>query len=260
MSLLDVTREFLALVEKETGYPVKLFENPDLPTLAKIKMARGNVPAHFVHYKPTRDESLDYVICFQCGFALRLFENPPEQRFEFGGRAEGEREVLDILSDSKGKLAKFGLQPAQLGQMASSFHSGLMIHLRSVPVGMRIADWIFARYPALHASQRVAVLKELADAKASVQPQIREITPDRILKPTVAINAAQAMFWADEYGMRELFGPYLGGPYEADGRALLKIWREMPADSLHDKELVDRWGEMLRLTNWYQWVPYEAPQ
>ncbi len=259
MPLLDVTREFLAFVEKETGYPVKLFEDPNLPTLAKIRMARGSVPAHFVHYRPTRDESLDYLICFQCGFALRLFENPPEQRFDFGGTDEGEREVRDLLSDPEGKLAKLGLQPSQLEAMASNFLNGLMTHLRSVPIGMRIADWIYADYPALHASQRAAVLKELADAKAALQPQIREITPDRILKPTMAINAALALFWAERYGMRELFGPYLGGPYEADGRALLKIWRETPADPLHDRELVDRWGEMLRLTDWYRWAPYEAP-
>ena len=57
MSLLPATREFLALVETETGYPVRVREDPSLPTLAVVRMARGNVPAHFVTYKPTRDES-----------------------------------------------------------------------------------------------------------------------------------------------------------------------------------------------------------
>ena len=52
LPLLDVTHEFLAIVEKETGYPVKLLEDPNLPTFAKVHMARGNVPAHFVYYKP----------------------------------------------------------------------------------------------------------------------------------------------------------------------------------------------------------------
>ena len=60
LPLLDVTREIIALVEKETGYPVQLLEEPSLQTLATVRMARGNVPAHFVLYKPTRDESLDY--------------------------------------------------------------------------------------------------------------------------------------------------------------------------------------------------------
>lgn len=259
MPLLEVTRDFLARVEEETGFPVKLTEEPDLPTLAKIRPARGNVSAHFVQYKPTRDESLDYLICQQCGFVLRLFAQPPAQRYEFGGTAAGERAVLRLVSDPQSKLAQLGLEPAQLGQMAVSFYGGLLTHLRSVPIGLRIADWIFDRYPGLRASQRAAVLKELADAKATLQPSIREITPERILHPTMAINAALALFWADKYGMRELAGAYRGGPYESDGSALLKIWLEVPAEPAHDMELVDRWAARLQLTDWYQWAPYEAP-
>jgi hypothetical protein len=58
LSLLPTTREFLALVERETGYPVKVLEDPNLPTLASVRIARKTVPAHFLTYKPTRDESL----------------------------------------------------------------------------------------------------------------------------------------------------------------------------------------------------------
>ena len=57
MMFLPTTREFLALVGSDTGYPVKVLEDPNLPNLATVRMARGNVPAHFVTYKPTRDES-----------------------------------------------------------------------------------------------------------------------------------------------------------------------------------------------------------
>lgn len=260
MPLLEVTHELLATVEKETGYPVKLLEDPNLATLARVRMARNDVPAHLVYYKPTRDESLDYMICLQCGFVLRLFENPPEERFSLGGTSRGEQEVVRMLSDPRGKLARFGLQPQQVAQMASTFFGGLMTHLLSIPVGMRIADWILAQFPALHSSQRVVVFKELADAKEAMQPRIREITPVSVFKPTMAINAVYAQFWAEKYGMRELAGPYRFGPYESDGRALLKIWQEVPSSPLHDKELIDRWGEQLRLTDWYQWIPYDPPQ
>jgi hypothetical protein len=259
LPLSPTTHEFLALVERETGYPVKLLEDSDLPTLATVRIARGDVPAHFVIYKPTRDEGLDYMICLQCGFVLRLFDNPPEQRFRLGGTAEGEREVLNMVSDPGGNLARYGLQPTQAAQMASTLFNGLMTHLLSIPVSMRVADWIYANYPALHASQRAAVLKELAEAKAAAQPQIREMTPERIFKPTMAINAAYAMFWADKYEMRELAGPYRGSSGEADGRSLLKLWHEVPSDARHDRELIDRWGAGLNLTGWYRWVPYEAP-
>jgi hypothetical protein len=153
LSLLPTTREFLALVERETGYPVKLLEDPNLPTLAAIRIARGATPAHFLTYKPTRDDSLDYSICYQCGFVLRLFETPPEQRFDFACTARGRDEVSKEMVGPGGTLAGRGLSPADAEQVAGMVFDGLMTHLRSIPVGLRIADWIHANYPALRASQ-----------------------------------------------------------------------------------------------------------
>ena len=52
LPLLDVTRGTLNAVEKDTGYPAKFLEDPNLPTLAKVHMARGNVPAHLSTTNP----------------------------------------------------------------------------------------------------------------------------------------------------------------------------------------------------------------
>jgi hypothetical protein len=259
LPLLPTTHEFLTLVEKETGYPVKLLEDPNLPTLTSIRIARGTVPAHFLTYKPTRDESLDYMICYQCGFVLRLFETPPEQRFDFASAPAGRDEVSREMVGPSGTLAARGLSPADAEQVAAMVSDGLMTHLRSIPVGMRIADWIYANYPALHASQRATVLKELSEAKASLQPEIRDMTPGRVYRATIAINSAYAQFWDGKYNMRELASPYRFAGYEPDGRKLLEIWREAPVDAAHDRELIDSWAEMLGLTGWYQWLPYRAP-
>ncbi len=260
MPLQQVTHEFLTLVERETGYPARLIEDPNLPTLAKVQMARGTVPAHFIQYKPTRDESLDYLICYQCGYILRLFETPPGERYDLGVKLAKEAEVVQLLTGPAGKLARFGVTAAQAGQLAGVYLGGLLTHLRSIPIGMRVAEWLAENYPALRASQRATVLKELAEAKGSLQGQVREITPDEIYLPTMAINAAHAMFWAERYGRRELSAPYRSYGYDAGGRALLKLWRAAPADPAHDRELVDSWAAQLGLTGWYEWLPYTPPQ
>jgi hypothetical protein len=259
LPLSPTTHEFLTLVEKETGYTVKVREDPDLPTLATIRMARGRAPARFLTYKPTRDESLDYCICYQCGFVLRLPETPPEQRFDFASATVGRDQVRKEMVGSDGTLAARGLDPAQAEQVAAMVFDGLMTHLRSIPVGMRIADWIYANYPALHSSQHTTALKELAEAKASLQPEIRAMTPERACRATIAINAAYALFWADKYGRHELASPYSFAGYEPDGRKPMEIWRDVPVDAAHDRELIDRWAEELGLTGWYQWLPYQAP-
>ena len=186
MPLQSITREFLALVEKETGYPAKLLEDPSLESLCTARIAHGTVPVHFIRYKPTRDESLDYLICHQCGFVLRLFESPPEQRFNFGSTVQGQEEVIRLLAGPEGKVTARGLSK----HLAGNLFNGMMAHLRSIPIGMRVAAWIMAEYPQLRASQRSAVLKELAGAKETLQPRVREMTPDRLYRPAMAINAA----------------------------------------------------------------------
>jgi len=52
LPLKPVTREFLPLVERETGYPARLVEEPELPTLARVQIARGNVPAQRLRATP----------------------------------------------------------------------------------------------------------------------------------------------------------------------------------------------------------------
>ena len=258
LPLQPVTYDFLALVERETGYPVRLVEEPDLPTLARVQLARGATPAHLLLYRPALDESVDYVICYQCGFLLRLFDTPPGARYEYGPAEKGRREVRHLVTDPGGKLEKYSLAADQLEQMASTLLDGLMVRLRSIPVGLRVGEWIQENYPQLEAGQRLTVLKEVTEAQASLEPEVRDMTPAPIFDATQAINAAHAMYWADVYGMRELASPFRAAGYQRAGRALLDIWRDAPDDPAHDRELVDRWAEELHIGGWGAWQPYVA--
>ena len=49
MSLRQTTREIIAHVEQASGIPVHVMQNVNLPTLASVQMARGNMPAHGEH-------------------------------------------------------------------------------------------------------------------------------------------------------------------------------------------------------------------
>ena len=259
MPLKPVTHDFLALVERETGYPVRLVEEPHLPTLARVQIARGVTPAHLVLYRPAADESVDYVICWQCGFVLRLFENAPGDRYEFVAADKGRSEVRRLVAGPGSKLVKEGFGAAQLEEMTSIFLDGLMVHLRSVPIGLRIAEWIHENYPELRAGQRATVVREVNEAKGTLQPAVREITPDPIFDATQAINAAHGMYWAEQLGMRELGSPFQAAGYQRAGRGLLQIWRDLPGDPGHDRDVVDRWAGQLHIAGWGAWQPYVAP-
>jgi hypothetical protein len=85
LSLRETTRLIVKLVEEHSGYPVQIIDDPSLNTLASIRLARrGSVSAHILAYRPVGNQAPDYLIAFQCGFALRLFAVPPELRLGTG--------------------------------------------------------------------------------------------------------------------------------------------------------------------------------
>lgn len=259
MNLRQTTREIIKLVEERSGFPVQVLEDPDLPVIAQVRMARGTVPAHFILYKPSSGESPDYTICHQCGFILRFFSDPPERRFELAGARAGHAEIEKAVLAPDGPARRFELGGDEITQLRSYLMSSIMVHLRSIPIGLRVSVWLADAYPELAELQCAQVMNELALAKATLKPDIHEATPDVVYKPTEIINAAFALFWAQRYNQPEIAAPYRFAGYEKDGQALLKIWHELPDDPLNDKELVDTWADYLGLRNWYTWVAYEPP-
>jgi hypothetical protein len=254
-----VTRDLLAMVEDETGYPVRLVAEPKLPVLSRVEIARNVMLAHSVLYRPADDESIDYLICYQCGFVLRLFDNPPDSRYEYVPSAKGRAAVRRLVADQGGNAVKSRRSVGQLEEMASTFLQGLVARLYSVPVGLRVAEWILENYPELQAGQRIAVLREVSDAQATLQPEVRERTPTQIFDAVQAINAAQGMYWAEQPGMREVASPFRMAGYQRAGRALLDIWRDSPSDPGRDCELVDSWADALHIAGWGAWQRYTAP-
>jgi len=75
LKLREVTNQMIAVLEQKSGCLVHVMEDPNLPTLSAIKIARGNIPAHIISYKPaSKNETPDYSIIFQCALAIRLFD------------------------------------------------------------------------------------------------------------------------------------------------------------------------------------------
>ena len=100
MNLSETTRTVLRLVETRSGIPVNVEPDPSLPvgTLAKVVVARGTLNLHRVSYRPDSSLAPDYLICKQAGYILRLFDTPPEKRFDFAGCSEGVAAVERLVN------------------------------------------------------------------------------------------------------------------------------------------------------------------
>ena len=140
---------------------------PNLATVASVRLARDPLPAHMISYRPDGKRVLDYLICYQCGFVLRHFAAPPEARGDARSTVAGEAAVHELVRDLAGPEA------AAQAELTHLYLGGLITHVRSIPVGLRVAAWLAEHYPVLREQQEEAVLRELAEAQVSLEPRIQ---------------------------------------------------------------------------------------
>lgn len=84
MGLLPSTQSIVERLERLSHRPVHITEDESIEMLADMKIARGDQPLHLLRYKQTGSDAPDYLIAYQCGLALRVFELPPEKRMDIG--------------------------------------------------------------------------------------------------------------------------------------------------------------------------------
>lgn len=257
MNFRDTTRQLIRLLEEKSGYPVEVLEDPKMTTIASIRIARDNLPAHILTYKPMPGAAPDYAICWQCAFALRLFECPPEQRVLISGTEAGEDFVDDLVVNGAGR--KLRLDRVQMISLRQQLYMGLITHLRSVPVGLRVVTWMGRNYPQLHSLERTFAEEELKLGEASLDTRVQEMMPPEIFNPTSAISAAHAIYWSQRLEKPELVNPYRLMGFESQGHRLLEALDSLDAAPQHDRSLIDRWAALLGLQDWYTWTPYIAP-
>lgn len=259
MSLSEITKKVLRLVESRSGIPVHVEPDPSLPgtLLAKVVMARGALALHRVSYRPDSASPPDYLICSQAGFILRLFDTPPEKRFDFAASPEGDAAIERLV---KAHPAGRALPPQAVPQLCQFLRDTLLNHLRSIPVGMRVDRWLATEFPALAELQKASILRQLQDAVTTLEPQHRQASPQKIYATVEAISAAFAAYWAGRLNQPQLALPFKAAGYLQAGQELLAIWDSTPDLAENDRTIIDGWAEKLGIAGWYQWLPYSAPK
>lgn len=244
-------------VEEATGIPVLVTADSSLRTMAAIKLAKSLSPAHPLRYNPKFTALADYLIAFQCGFALRLFLAPETSRFELVGTDHGRETAGRLLDDH---LKKCGLRlPVQavIG-LRDQFFDGLMLQLRSMPVGLRVDAWVRHEYPGLHEQQNDAARRQLAENQQALSPQVKQMAPKLIYEASVGMSAAFAAFWERVLTDPTIVVPYRVAGLLAIGEKLLRLADEIPDDAANDKRLVEAWGDQIGVTGWFRLIPFEG--
>lgn len=255
MNLLPETSEILAVVERKTGTTVEFFADPALPVAASVKIANRNLPCHLLSFNPNKPE-IDYHVAYGCGFILRLVECAPERRYVFAGVNAAESAVREQLARCLADK-RLTLPPDALAHSAKQLYDALMTQLRSIPIGMRIDQWLWEQYPGLRELQRVSLAKQQQENVSVLNPQLAEITPPLVFSAIVSMNAVHALFCDRLLGQLFFAVAYRSAGFDILGDDLIKIWDATPSEATHDRDLVDAWAKQLEISGWYQWLPYK---
>lgn len=240
----------IELVEFKTGIPIQIITEPDLKVMASITIARNGSKFHVLRYKPT-NESLDYLITYQIGFVLRLYENPKEERFDLSSKNTSTLQALNLLRALNSSTQQ---DATKLQTFAEMIKDWSLVNIRSLPVGMRINDWILQTYPELLDQMRKNIHEQQMENLQLLSMNFGGYKiPHTLLTPL----AAYALF-ADKLSNSSIYTtPYaLTGLLEG-GQKLMQIYNEINANPTNDKAVIDQWANEISIADWYEWIAYK---
>ena len=134
MELNLETKRILSLVQQETGREIEMVADPSLQVLAKAKMATGKLTAHVIVYNPNK-KAVDYSIAYECGFILRLYESPEEQRLQFASTDAGTKAIRQLVTAPGGIAKRMSLPDPLIDQFTEQLFGGLMTQLQTDSAG-----------------------------------------------------------------------------------------------------------------------------
>ncbi|MFZ4774886.1 MAG: tetratricopeptide repeat protein [Terrimicrobiaceae bacterium] len=157
------------------------------------------------------------------------------------------------------KLERQGYSGEAISKVERTLVGGLCGSLFNTPLDLLIESRLHREVTVLRSAQFVSLHRLAEEAlAATTDPEVRKITPIKILRASTALNGTAALFLDDLTNGATAFWPR----YEKlDGASLsprlFKIFQDRQ-DSLRPGEeydLVDEFGEVLGLTGWFEWQP-----
>jgi hypothetical protein len=257
MDANDTVQKVIGEVEALTGCPVVVSQDASIRKMAVLDIARGSARIHQIRLHPSFRNEAAYLTCFECGFILRKFAVTPEARVDFAADPKGRREIEKLIREH---YANRPLPADVLRGLCGQLFDGLMSQLISIPSSMRVDSWIADSFPELAEQQKTMVTRQLQEALGSLRPEARKVAPEGVVKPSLTINAAYALFWSLRWDDPLLAMPYRSMNLGVVGSRLLEIYVATPPDPQHDRLLIDAWAKELRLTNLYRWIPYSLDE
>lgn len=246
---IEAMNDVLAKVEATSGKQVLVQPWTDLQNQSRIRIAGDDDHAHILMFNPKSEQVLPYLAAFQCGFVLRMYASDTESRYTLNDNPEGRAEAIRITLEH---FRSRQLQDSVKHQLASQLYDGILSQLRSVPVGLRVDNWIHQNYPELREQQKTSIELQLEENTGSLAAQSRGIAPDKIANANLAMNAAYALISGEMLSCTTYQFPYTITKYFSAGKQLQNIFHRISDTDSEDVNLVRAWGDAVEIGNWFE--------
>jgi tetratricopeptide (TPR) repeat protein len=254
-------QDYKAKMEKLSGFPVR-FEETDFEDMlgATIQMAWKHGRDYHV-IKTRRGYDPELLAHLEAHELTHLkLESDARQKAKnlFFATSAQTREagIRSIASDIR-KLEKQGYSEESITKMTLSIVAGLTGFLFNCPLDMTIERYIRKTFPSLQPAQFLSLRgMALEAAQTNTNPQIRQVTPRKIMQASLALNGAYSLFLDNLFAGASTFSAlYRRFDTFTLSQKLFNRWAEQ-VDKLEpgdEYKLVDEFAEMTGLRAWYEW-------
>jgi Flp pilus assembly protein TadD len=175
----------------------------------------------------------------------------------FATTAKSREAAIRSIGGDIRKLEKEGFSEDSITKVTLSLVAGLTGFVFNCPLDMLIERYIRNSFEPIRPAQFVSVRRMALEAwQTNRNPDIRKVTPRKIMQASLALNGAMALFVDDLFGGATAFAAlYRGFDTFGLSQRLFKHWLEH-SESLgpgDEYKLVDEFAEMIGLRGWYDW-------
>src|SRR5438094_2544945 len=192
-------QDYTAEMEKLSGFPVR-FEETDFEDMlgATIQMAwKHGRNYHLIKTRRGYDpELLPHLEVHELTHLKLESEARQKGKNLFFATSARSREagIRSIATDIR-KLEKQGYSEESITKVTLSIVAGLTGFLFNCPLDMTIERYIRKTFPSLQPAQFLSLRgMALEAAQTNTNPQIRQVTPRKIMQASLALNGAYSLF------------------------------------------------------------------
>lgn len=254
----NVFNEYRSHLEKEGGKEIRVEEDSEIPTAAKIEFAENhNRPFHLIKYKPSY-QAVEHLMMHELvhlDFVIQARRQNQNKLFITNG--EKKRKFITEYEKELKELSRKGYSEKSLNGFINALFDGLNRQSYNAPIDLFIEDFLFSNYQELRPFQFVSLYGLAMEYKNSAtNKQVTQVTPKKVQNANRVMNLVFTLHFKELFGL-DLVSRFNPTPNEIrEANALFKEYKEYQTDreAGEEYELVQHWAEDLKVDKYFELI------